>query len=63
MGTSDTQTQEQTQVQSQSRTNPTETEQPTPNKETQIDSKLTGAVVLPVKSTYYKLDPYREKAE
>lgn len=35
----------------------------TPTKETQLDSKLTEPVVQPAKSTYYKVDPYREQAE
>ncbi len=33
----------------------------TPNKESQLDSKLTEPVVQTAKSTYYKVDPYREQ--
>ena len=35
----------------------------TPKKEEQLDSKLTEPVVQPSKSTYYKVDPYREQPE
>jgi hypothetical protein len=37
--------------------------QQTPTKETQLDSKLTEPVVQPAKSTYYKVDPYREQIQ
>ena len=33
------------------------------NNEAQLDSKLTETVIQPAKSTYYKVDPYREQAE
>ena len=39
------------------------TEPKVPNKESQLDSKLTEPVVQPAKSTYYKVDPYREQPE
>lgn len=38
-------------------------QEPAPNKETQLDSKLTDTAVQTPKSTYYKVDPYREQAE
>jgi hypothetical protein len=38
-------------------------QEPAPNKETQLDSKLTDTAVQTAKSTYYKVDPYREQAE
>ncbi|MEI6042122.1 MAG: hypothetical protein WCQ00_00960 [bacterium] len=39
---------------------PTDTT-PAPNKEGQLEAKLTETVIQPVKSTYYKVDPYREE--
>ena len=39
----------------------TNTTAPT-NKENQLDSKLTEPVIQTAKSTYYKVDPYREQA-
>lgn len=41
---------------------PTPTLSPT-NKEDGLDIKLVTPVVQPAKSTYYKVDPYREQAE
>ena len=37
--------------------------QTNPNKESQLDSKLTDATAQPLKSTYYKIDPYREQTK
>ena len=44
-----------------STTTPTPTT--TPSKESQLDSKLAEPVVQTAKSTYYKVDPYREQME
>ena len=47
----------------QPQTESTQTPEQQQTKESQIDSKLKETVVQPVKSTYYKLDPYREPPE
>ena len=45
-----------------SETTPTESIA-TETKTTQLDSKLKETVTAPVKTTYYKVDPYREQPE